>query len=166
MKYFGKKSVSSVISIILNVSWYLVLVMAVVGVIAISAIIFSPQIQNFISSEMAKDAVKNAKDLAEWNEFMSVPLFVKMLIFPYGIAVVTFLLLIIRKSRSLFENFRNDVVFNAGNVQIIAAANKLLIVFSIITFNFSGLFTCVLLLMLGEIFKNASALQEEHDLTV
>jgi len=166
MKYFGKGSVSSVISVVLSVFWYLILIGSVIGIIALSAIIFSPQVQNFISAEMAKDAVKNAKDIAEWNQFMAVPLIAKMFIYPYGIAVVTFLLLIIRKSRGLFENFRSDVVFNQSNVKIISGINKLLIIFSILTFNLSGLFTCVLLLMLGEIFKNASALQEEHDLTV
>ena len=171
MKNFGTKSVSSVFSVLLNVAWYFVLVGAICGGLFYAAVIVpGGAVEKFVTSEMTKDCVKNGhedcKDLKDMEEFVKAPLALKMLAFPYVAAVVVFLLMIIRKSREIFNNFKNDIVFNKNNVELIGKVNKLMIIFSILTFNFSGLLTCVMLYMLGEIFKNGAALQEEHDLTV
>lgn len=171
MKNFGKKSVSSVFSVLLKVMWYLVLVGAICGALFFTAVISSDKVQLFIGEKIAEDqrinpSEENRHDLEEWKMFNQAPLALKMLAFPYVAAVVVLLLMIIKRSAVLFDNFKNEIVFNKSNVDIISNINKLLIPFSIITFNFSGLLTCVLLYMLGEIFKNGAALQEEHDLTV
>jgi hypothetical protein len=76
------------------------------------------------------------------------------------------LLQIIKKSQHLFANFKKEIVFNENNVLAISKISKLLIVFSIITFNFSSLLVGIILLIICAIFKNGTALQEEHDLTV
>jgi uncharacterized metal-binding protein len=96
----------------------------------------------------------------------SWPLIGKILILPYFGVVVVFLLQIIKKAQQLFNNFKNDLVFNKSNVMLISKISKLLIVFSILTFNFSSLLVSVLLFMICEIFKKGTTLQEEHDFTV
>jgi hypothetical protein len=106
------------------------------------------------------------KDLQDWNKFKSLPLAVKILILPYVEAILIILLLILKKARGLFTNFKNDIVFDKSNVEIIRGISKLSIVFSIATFSISSLLVSLLLFMLCEIFKNGTALQEEHDLTV
>jgi uncharacterized metal-binding protein len=101
-----------------------------------------------------------------WKEMYSWPLIGKILILPYFGVVVVFLLQIIKKAQQLFNNFKNDLVFNKSNVMLISKISKLLIVFSILTFNFSSLLVSVLLFMICEIFKKGTTLQEEHDFTV
>ena len=170
MKNFGTKSVSSVFSVLLNVSWYVVLVGSICCGLFFAAVIPNGSVEKFITEQITKDCGStpeaDCKDLQDWEKFKKAPLALKLLAFPYVSAVVVFLLMIIKGSKQIFDNFKKDIVFNRSNVEIIGKVNKLLIVFSIITFNFSGLLTCVLLYMLSEILKNGAALQEEHDLTV
>ena len=80
--------------------------------------------------------------------------------------IVVLLLLIIKKSRHLFDNFKNDILFDKSNVRIISTISKLNIGLSLLTFSFSSLLLSLFLFMLCEIFENGTALQEEHDLTV
>ena len=167
MKYFGQKSLSSVLLRILQVSWYVVLIGSIAGAIAMGIFIFLLLHRGDTASAFAGCLSDlSAKDLKDWNTFLSLPLFVRLIVIPYFAAVVILLLMIIKKSQQIFINFKNDVVFNKKNVEIISKINKLLIAFSIITFNFSALLVCVLLLLLCEIIKNGTVLQEEHDLTV
>jgi len=171
MKNFGAKSVSSVFSVVLKVMWYVVLVGSICGAMFYTAVISSERVQTFIADSITKQQLEHPTeegrhDIEGWKQFNQAPLALKMLAFPYAAAVVVLGLMIMKKSTVLFDNFRKDIVFNNSNVSIISGINKLMIPFSIITFNFSGLLTCVLLYMLGEIFKNGTALQEEHDLTV
>ncbi len=169
MKYFGEKSLSSVFSRILNISWYVVLVgsiiTAVIGIIFIFYIPFGdPAMSEIIKSHFHNLGMDyNDKD---WREFNNLPLAVKLIILPYFGAVIVLLLKILKKAHLLFENFKNEILFNRSNVLIISNMSKLIIVFSIITFSFSSLLSSVFLFMLCEIFKNGTALQEEHDYTV
>jgi len=150
--------------------WYGVLIVSICGGLFLAAVLPNSSVQQFITQAIEKDHPSvngvESKDMKEWKEFVNAPLAAKIFMFPYGAAVVVLLLLIIKKSKLLFENFRREIVFNKNNVEIMSGINKLLIWFSIITFNFSGLLTCVMLFMLIEIFRNGAALQEEHDLTV
>ena len=66
----------------------------------------------------------------------------------------------------LFHNFTKDVVFRQSNVSIIKNITKLVIISSVITFNFNGLLVALILLVICEILKDGTTLQEEHDLTV
>ena len=108
----------------------------------------------------------NGSDKQDWETFRNLPLAVKFLIMPYLAAVAVLLLMIIKKSRELFTNFKNDIVFNKSNVILISNISKLMIAFSALTFSLQSLILSVLLLMLCEIIKSGTALQEEHDLTV
>jgi len=125
--------------------------------------IFSDKVDSFVTTQMAKDGDTTPKDLKDWEEFRKAPVFAKMLLFPYGAALVVLLLMIISKSKQLFDNFKKEIIFNKSNVDLMTGTNKLLLAFSIMTFNVSGIFTCIMLFMLAEIFKNGAALQEEHD---
>jgi hypothetical protein len=188
MKYFGNKSLSSFMSGLLHVSWYLVLFTAVIAPLVLGGIIlFSTSIGDSVVSAIEKGEfhtcdrdfkhphrdIKNElskdfteKDRKDWEEFKNLPLGVKFIILPYCEAVIILLLIIIGKSRQLFTNFRNNVMFNEGNVLLISKISKLLIAFSILTFSFSSLVLSVVLLMVCEIIKSGAALQEEHDYTV
>ena len=169
MKYFGARSVSSVISVILAVMWPLVLAMSICGAAFFGAMVFSDKVDSFIMAQAAKDhnpTAKELKDIKDWEEFRHMPAPLKALFFPYGAAVVIVLMMAIRRSKLLFDNFKKNIIFSRENVELMKRANKAILVFSIMTFNFSGIFTCIMLYMLAEIFKNGADLQEEHDLTV
>jgi hypothetical protein len=153
MKYFGNKSLSSVVSVILNIAWWVVIAMSIFAVVVFAIMLFSKPAGNSIAAEIA-----TWSNDSSWKEMYSWPLIAKIVVLPYSGVVVAFLLQIIKKAQQLFTNFKNDVVFNKNNV--------LLIVFSILTFNFSSLLLSILLFMLCEIFKKGTFLQEEHDFTV
>ena len=161
MKYFGKKSLSSVVSVILNVAWWVVIAMSIFAVVVFAIMLFIKPVEGNIAAEIAKWSNDSS-----WKEMYSWPLIGKVLILPYFGVVVVFLLQIIKKAQQLFNNFKNDLVFNKSNVMLISKISKLLIVFSILTFNFSSLLVSVLLFMICEIFKKGTTLQEEHDFTV
>jgi hypothetical protein len=167
MKYFGKKSVSSWMSVALHIFWYATLVLGIVAAIGGIVILSSHTVRDFLTSEIAKDmATKGTKEIKDWEGFINLPLFVKGLLVPYIIAIVAILLQIIKKSQEVFTNFKNDIVFNKANVRLIATVAKFLIAFSIMTIDFSSLFTSIFLLLVCEIINRGTDLQEEHDLTV
>ena len=163
MKFFGKKSLSSVMSVLLHIAWYLAIVAALGAAAAGVVIVFHAQFGSPFTPELAKSS---AKDLHDWQMFQSMPLGVRILILPYFGAVIALLMIIIWKSRKLFAHFRNDIVFNTGNVRIILGISRLVIVFSIITFSLGSLLVGIILRLLCEIVKSGTTLQEEHDLTV
>ena len=169
MKYLGKKSLSSLLSKILHVSWYVLLISSIIAVVIGVLFLLSmsckentaPEIANFSCNTFSIDA--NDPD---WKEFQNLPLGIKFFLLPYFGIVVALLLQIIKKSRHLFDNFKNDIVFSRNNVLLISKIAKLLIAFSIITFDFSSLLVSIILLIVCDIIKNGTTLQEEHDLTV
>ena len=166
MKYFGSKSLSSLLSIILHVSWYIVLVLSSITVLLGVLSLFSKECRDVISSEFVKDiCVISSKDEKDFEEFLKFPLALKFIIVPYFGAFIVILLQIIKKSQQLFTNFKNNIVFNNSNALIILNISKLNIAYSIITFNFTLLLVSILLFILCEVFKKGSILQEEHDFT-
>jgi hypothetical protein len=164
MKYLGEKSMSSFLSGFFHVCWYIVLAFAVIAGLVGSYLLFAP-LNDPIIVKLAQCVNGNLQD-KDWVAFKNLPLAVRLFFLPYFITVVVFTLKLMKKARYLFTNFKNNVVFNKINVVIISKISKLLIVFSILTFDFNSLVISVFLLMLCEIFKNGTALQEEHDLTV
>jgi hypothetical protein len=161
MKYLGKSSLSSVVSVILKIAWWVVLAMCIFAVAVFAIMMFMKPADNNIAAEMAKWSTDST-----WKEMYTWPLAGKILIFPYFAVFTVVLLQIIKKSQLLFTNFRNDVVFNAKNVAVISNISKLSIVFSILTFSFTSLLISLLMFILCEIIKKGTTLQEEHDLTV
>jgi len=168
MKYFGKKSLSSFLSSFLRVLWHIVLVFSIIAAVFGTVMIIISS-GDHVMTELTKCSITvpemeaNDKD---WETFRNLPLGVKFFIMPYMAAVVALLLKIITRAQQLFSNFKNDVVFNKTNVHLISKMSRLMIAFSIVTFSFYSLLVSIILLMLCEIFKSGTALQEEHDLTV
>jgi len=163
MKFFGNKSLSSVMSVLLHIAWYLALLAAVCAVAAGVVIVFHAQLGSPFTHGLQGSS---AKDIHDWQMFQSLPLGVRILILPYFGAIITLVLIVIRKSRQLFDQFKRDVVFNAGNVRVILQVSRLVIVLSIITFSLGSLLVGIILRLVCEIVKSGTALQEEHDLTV
>jgi len=163
MKYFGSRSLSSVTSVLLRVAWYLACALTLAAIVLGVVIVFHAQFGSPFSQGMAKSS---PADIRDWERFQSLPLGIRILVLPYFGAVMALVLMVIRKARALFSNFKNEVVFNQGNVRVIREISKLVIALSILTFSLGGLLTGVILLLLCEILKAGTSLQEEHDLTV
>ena len=161
MRYFGEKSLSVWIYRVLQVSWYLVIAGAV-GLMLLLAVGAFPEFGGKASSLICE----SGKTDREWRDFVALPVYVKALVFPYLALVMFVLLKILKRSESLFDNFRRNAIFTQDNASNLSRLSKLVIGFSIVTFNFSALLMSLILLLLCEIFKNGTALQEEHDLTV
>lgn len=165
MRYFGKKSLSSVASGILHAAWFAIIVFSIIAFAAGVFIIFFPtQFEQFITNNFSR--LNPDFNHNDWEKFKNYPLALKIIIIPYFAVFVVLLLQIIKKSQALFDNFKNDIIFSKSNAVIISKISKLNIGFSLLTFNLSSLLASVLLFILCEIFKKGSALQEEHDLTV
>jgi hypothetical protein len=167
MKYFGKKSLSSVVSIFLRITWYVVIALASFAVLLGIICIFSEEARNLISSEIIKGMWDmNSQDRNDFQWFLGFPLALKFFLVPYLGVYVVVLLQIIKKSQLLFTNFKNDIVFDNSNAMIILKISKLNIVFAVLTANCVLLLVSILLLIICEIFKKGSVLQAESDLTV
>ena len=169
MKYLGKRSLSSFLSVLLHVSWYLIIAASVIAIAYGAIVLFAAPVENPEATGMAGINYQIFSELRndeDWQMFRDLPVAVRSLFLLYFIAVAVLLLQIIRKSRHLFTNFKNDIVFSEGNVLIISKISKLLIVFAIITFNFPSLLVAVILFILYGILKDGTALKEEQDLTV
>jgi len=170
MKYLGKKSLSSLLSKLLNVFWYLVLIGSIAGAIVMVDILFSTPVDDPTVSGIDKIRYHifnsvNEND-EEWQTISALPVAVKVFMMFYFSAFITLLLLIIKKGQHVFKNFQKNIVFNEKNVLLIRKTSKLLIVFAIMSFNFSTLLVSLILLIITEIFKNGTTLQQEHDLTI
>lgn len=160
MKYLGEKSLSSLFSLLLNLSWYLIIFVFIIGLVF--GVIFL-----FFTSTDAQCMIEIAKGFqTEPKCIVNLPVILKILILVYFSVVIVLTLQILKKSHKLFNNFKNNIVFNKSNVFIISKISKLLIVYAVLTFDFSTLLVSILMLILCEIFKNGTALQEEHDLTI
>lgn len=134
-----------------------------------SVMLFSPGTEDSAGSWIAQlhhMMVSQMKDEKDWEIIRDLPAWVKLLFLPYFGAVVVLVLEIIRKSQMLFDNFVRDTVFNQENVQLLSRIGRFLIILSIMTFNFSSLLVGLILLLVNQILKNGTSLQEEIDLTV
>ncbi len=170
MKYLGEHSVSSFFSKIFGCVKYLVLAGAIGGSLFFAFIFFSsPEyapkeagvpyyLFQFYHEILSSDSGWQTVRDSAW------PLRVLLLI--YFIFVMAVLYQVISQTKTLFDHFRKNMIFTQKNVALISRIGKLLLVYSAMTVNLSSVFVSLLLLILCEIFKNGTALQEEHDLTV
>jgi hypothetical protein len=181
MRYFGTKSLSSVVVTILSVFWVLTIIVTVLAPVAGTAAIYlsTPQGQAFIAEAKSKhpewakandahssETASQKKENEDWEQFKDVPLPVKILLLPYGLGVLALLLVVLKRARTLFKSFRDEPIFRRENEQLMRGLAKLLIILGIATFDRSTLLIAVILLMACEVIKNGTVLQEEHDLTV
>lgn len=171
MKYLGKKSLSSFLHLLLQIAWYLVLFAGIFVIGFVAFLMFSAPVGDPTVSEIARIKFKIFNDLKSndetaFNFFRNGPVPAKIIALLYMGTMTVLLLQIIKKGQIIFNNFKNNVVFAENNVLVISTISKLLIAFSILTINFSTLLVSIMLLILADIFKNGTVLQEEHDLTI
>jgi hypothetical protein len=170
MKYIGKKSLSSFLSGALKVLWWLLLAALIVYGTIIMINLFDITPGDALTEKIATLDMSGTNGniflFFDWDQVISWPVAGKIVVMAFFIACAVLRLLIVKQVQHLFTNFKNDTVFDKRNVTIIATISKLLIAESVITWNWGTLFVGVLLLVLCQIFKQGTALQEEHDLTV
>lgn len=167
MRYFGPRSLSSVLQRVLAFSWFAILAMVVALSSFLAIAFFSLRFGDPVTGAIL-ECSHSASSLAdeEWRDMLAQPAWVKALVFPFLAAATALLLLVVSTARKLFANFAQDAVFLHENVALISRTAKLLVAFSVLTFNFTSLLVSFILLMLCEILRTGTALQEEQDLTV
>lgn len=169
MKYLGERSLSSFLSKFFKVVYYLMLV----GFSVMFTVFFIYQVF-IVPGHAAAGGLENAnckdywalmnKDFCEGMKHMPIPF--KFLVMLYGATFGTLILLIVKKMQMLFSHFRQNRVFTRDNVNLINRIARYTIIISIMTFNINSFFIGLFLLILFEIFKSGTTLQEEHDYTV
>jgi hypothetical protein len=170
MKYIGEKSVSSFISGLIRVVWWLALAAGAFYIFALFVNLFSIGEEAAVTSTINRwDMGQNGTNLFlffKWETIVALPAAAKAVIAAVWLACLVLNLLILRKAQHLFTNLKNDIVFDEKNVNLIATISKLLIAASILTWSLYTLVVSVLLLVLCQVFKRGEILQEDHDLTV
>ncbi|HEQ71617.1 MAG TPA: hypothetical protein ENN69_03930 [Spirochaetia bacterium] len=153
MKYFGKKSLSSVLLVVLQVVFWGVVVTAVIGaVMGVFFIAATPAGEPTDTGTILMDfkVLKAEMAFADWNKWSVVPLPVKILLFPYGAAIVIVALVLLRKVMSLLRVFKAETDGGTDTGELVVVIGKFLIVFSLMVFQLSLLGAGLLVLLLGK----------------
>lgn len=169
MRYFGKRSLSSVLKVLLQIAWFVVLAGAIVAAAWGAFVLFAFPVSDPSATGLAHfnflifDSMKGDASL---NAMRALPVAVKVLMLPYLVVIVVLLLRAIRQSQYLFGSFGKEEVFRQENVIRLKTISRSLIILSVITFNLTTLLLAIVLIIVTEILKSGTSLQEEHDLTV
>jgi hypothetical protein len=148
---------------VLRLAWVLAWIAAGLAVVLGLAIIFHAQLGSPFAEGLR---ASSAKDVQDWEWFQSLPLGIRLCILPYFGGIITLVILIIGKSKGLFANFRDELVFDRANVEAIRDISRLVIGLSILSFSIGSFLVGVILFLFCEIVKSGTALKEEHDLTI
>ncbi|MBK9577654.1 MAG: hypothetical protein IPK50_06995 [Fibrobacterota bacterium] len=167
MRYFGESSLSSVLHRLLPFASGFILVVWFVFSLLLGFALFprswgDPFTQGIAEQSRSPEALSDP----EWANLVAMPAYVRALVFPYFALVVLLLLAVLHKARALFSNFRKSIVFHPQNTSTIRSITYLLIPFSVLSMNFPSLLVSLILLLVAEILRSGSVLQEEHDMTV
>jgi hypothetical protein len=163
MKYFGKGSLSSAMSVALRIAFVLAVAAGLVAMVFGVLIVFHAQ---FGTPFEGGKATSSAKDIRDWEWFQGLPLALRVLLIPYFAAVVGLVIAIIWKARRLFMNFREERIFDLANVAGIREISKLVIILSILGFSLGSFLIGIILLLVCEILRSGTALKAEQDLTI
>jgi len=155
MKYLGKKSMSSVISGILGVFWWLMLGAMVLGVPLETLVLF-----HFPEPGTALYAILTYLDIPSSVERTGL---YKLLMLLQTAGIVPVILLLIHKLHKLFIHLSANQVFIAENIKILKQLALLFMLLSILSVNLLSLLISIVLLVLTEIFLRGVQLQEEID---
>ncbi|MDH5478777.1 MAG: hypothetical protein OEY50_10635 [Nitrospinota bacterium] len=170
MRYLGERSVSSFANRLLQALTFIVPLAAVFLIFILSVLCFAEAADDptvSVYAEFKYNLLEEAKkDPEAWEVTRNSPLIVRIAMLSYISIVSALLFQIVRVSRRIFINFAGNIVFSEVNTSVISSLTRLIIAFSILTFNLSSLIIGIILLILNDILKNGTALQEEHDLTV
>lgn len=176
LKLTGQNSVSSILYWLLNIIWYFVAIGSIIFLIFISFVIITPPsdtkhvpIVSSVSSQINNYVINEAQppeDIRDWENFLRLPLMVRVLGIIYCILILITLLQIIKKFRLLFKQFSNQIFFSDENITIISTTSKLCIVISILTLNVIVFLSGIALLIISDVFKKGYVIQIENDLTI
>jgi hypothetical protein len=170
MRYIGKKSVSSFINVALKVAWWLLLVVLLLFCAVMVFKVFSIDLGDKMSQQIAGlDMSETGQNMLLWFDYSQISTWAlggKIVAMIFFIACGVLRLWILRTVQRLFANLTRDIVFDHKNVRLLSTMSLLLIVSSIINWSFGMLMVSLLMLILCEIFKKGSTLQEEQNLTV
>jgi hypothetical protein len=170
MKYIGEKSLSSFLSTLLKIFWWVILAVATIYVLIMVVNLFSIDLGDPITQGVNElnmsETGENAFLFLKWEQVEGWPAAGKVVAVAYWAACIVFAMIVLKKVQRLFNNFKNDIVFDDGNVRLMSAISKLLIVVGILTWSFGTLAASILLLILCQVFKHGANLQQDHDLTV
>jgi hypothetical protein len=165
MRYFGEKSLSSVLYRATQATWILAIPAVAVLCVLLFFAIFQIDLGDPLTSGILQECA-SMRDDPDWRKMMALPAAARWVVFLY-LWLATFLFVqILRKSQSLFDNFRQNRIFRASNVELLSRMNRYMIALAVVTFNPATLLVAFVLLLVTEILKDGSALQEELDLTV
>ncbi|HNY29503.1 MAG TPA: hypothetical protein PKO15_01325 [Fibrobacteria bacterium] len=167
MRYFGESSLSSVLHRLLPFASVGVFLVWLVFTVLLSLALFPCSWGDPVTRGIA-ECSRSAEALSDpdWANLVAMPAYVRALVLPYFALVVFLLLAILHKTRKLFGNFRENRVFLPENSTNLRSILFLLIPFSVLTANFPSLLVSLILLLVAEILRSGSVLQEEHDMTV
>jgi hypothetical protein len=170
MKYIGEKSLSSFLSTLLKIFWWVILAAAAIYVVIMVVNLFSinagDPVTKGINELNMSETGENAFLFLKWGQVEGWPVAGKVVVVAYWAACIVLSLIVLKKVQQLFANFKNDIVFDGHNIQLMSTISKLLIVVGILTWSFGTLVASILLLILCQVFKHGANLQEEHDFTV
>lgn len=158
VKYLGDKSLSSLIEKLLSVFWWIMAALMVTGVPLEILALFripgegSPLYAVLTYVEIPFSAARSSA--------------YKVMILLQIAVIVPVTLILIRKLRDLFRNFRLNLVFRSENITLLGQLALLFLLLSAASLNILSLILSIVLLVLTEIFKRGAALQEENDWTV
>jgi hypothetical protein len=170
MKYIGKKSVSSVINVILKVAWWLLLLAMVLFALVVFFKLFTIDLGDTMSDQIAKlDMTEAGQNWILWFDYSQIatwPMAGKIIAFASFLACGVLRLWILRTVQRIFANFTQDIIFDYKNVKLLSTASLLFVITSVLNWSLGLLLVSLLMLILCEIFEKGSTLQEEQDLTV
>jgi hypothetical protein len=170
VKYIGKKSVSSFINVGLKVAWWLLLVILVLFTLVVFFKLFAIDLGDKMSGQIAglemTDAGQNWLLWFDYSQIATWPMIGKVIAFVSFLACAVLRLWILRTVQRIFANFTRDIIFDYKNVKLLSTASLLFVISSVINWSLGLLLMSLLMLILCEIFKKGSTLQEEQDLTV
>ncbi|MDP4091854.1 MAG: DUF2975 domain-containing protein [Bacillota bacterium] len=194
MKYIGKKSLSSVLQILLNIMWYVLLaIVVIIPVFMVITLLVDPNLLSKVGQMKLKiyssgfDVyLKTAISTNDMKTFVAITLSLAEMI--TGIALI-----IVYQLRMIFKTLVKETPFTQENAKRIRLIGIVLIfgtvfaaILDLIMGNFymqhvkipdadittkfsidfgSVLIACVIII-LSEVFRRGAKLQEEHDLTV
>jgi hypothetical protein len=170
MKYIGKKSVSSVINVILKIAWWLLLAAMILFTLVVFFKLFSIDLGERLTEDIAKldmaDAGQNWLLWFDYSQIATWPMIGKIIAFASFLACGVLRLWILRTVQRMFANFTQDTIFDYRNIKLLSTASVFFVISSVLNWSFGMLMVSLLMVILCEIFKKGSRLQEEQDLTV
>ncbi len=170
MKYIGARSLSSAVSIGLQVFWWFALVASAAYLFVLIVQVFSIDLNNPVTSEIRSWDMgrfdNNFFLFYELDQIQTWPVAIRAVAVPFWLIYAVLFLIAIKSAQRLSSNFRKDLVFSGQNVRHISRIARVMILLAIISWNFGTLIVSILLLILCHIFQRGVALQEDHDLTI